>query len=97
MPFFEVRMHIRGIEVPFNGERASGFFANRIVRAPDITTARVAAVRSMHAEWQAGPHAEHNRGGQPIVEPESVVHIGLLRGVFGRKQGYVFYPMESPS
>jgi hypothetical protein len=93
MPYFEVRLHCRGIDVPMEGQRARGFFTNRVVRASDPEAARAAAVDTLRVEWERGPHAALNRSGEVSFEPEEVFSLGAIRGFLAR-QGYAFYTEE---
>jgi hypothetical protein len=96
MPYFEVMLHAHGIDLPIDGENRSigGFYANRVVKVANADVAERIASELLATEWLSGPHAALNRGAAPRIEVDSVSEVSFLRGLFGRRTGYVFYPRE---
>jgi hypothetical protein len=95
MPLFAVRLHGHGIDVPMDDASAGGFFTSRLVRASDAASAKLIAAQRLEAEWNNGPHFKLNRSGVLSVDAESAVRVGIVRALFHRRQGYVFYPLGS--
>ena len=96
MPHFKVMLSGRGIDLPFDGTPAIGFFTTRLVRAPDLATAELDAIELVLSEWRpGGKYAVANQGGAPALMVEDSFPVGFLAGLFGRKgSGYAFYTHE---
>jgi len=95
MPFYQVMLSGRGINLPIEGssEPAIGFFITRIVRASTFADAEHAAKQVIGSEWQS-PRFASNQGGQPSLTLESSSPVGLLKGLFSRPIGYSFFSAE---
>jgi hypothetical protein len=95
MPYFKVILSGKDILYPFDGAPGGviGFFATRVVKAPDLEQAHSAAKELVLAEWRpGGQYAADNRGSAPAVAVEESFPIGLMAGIFGRRpSGYSFY------
>nr|CAG23928.1 hypothetical protein [Pseudomonas aeruginosa] len=96
MPYFKVILSGRGIDLPFDGDSAIGFFTTRLVRSMDPASAESLAKGLVQAEWlPGGTYATVNRGSQPTLSVERSSPVGWLTGTFGRKpSGYSFYRHE---
>ncbi len=97
MAYFRVSFQGKGIRLPFDdGDPAIGFFTTRVVQANSPEDAADVARRVVLAEWRdGGAYAAVNTGEIPRLSVESVVGLGLVRGLFGRKPaGYTFYRHE---
>jgi hypothetical protein len=95
VPFFEVRLHCKGIDVPIDGERARGFFTNRVVLAKDPVSAKDLAVKLLHREWRNGRYFALNASATCEIEAEEANSLGLVRALFGRRQSYAFHTEEA--
>ena len=96
MPYFKVILSGRGIDLPFEGDSAIGFFTTRLVRSVDPAGAELLAKDLVLSEWlPGGTYATVNRGSQPTLSVEQSFSVGWLVGTFGRKpSGYTFYRHE---
>ncbi|MCD9027811.1 hypothetical protein LDO26_06285 [Luteimonas sp. BDR2-5] len=96
MPYFKVMMSGRGIDLSSEGVAIIGFFATRLVRAPDLAAAEQQAKAEILSEWRpGGSYALANRGGVPAVTVEEAFPVGFVVGIFGRRpSGYTFYSHE---
>ena len=94
MPFFEVRLHCSGIDVPINGERARGFFTNRVVRSADPASAMTSAVDLLRREWMESRYFSTSASKNYDIQAEEVNPLGFLQGLLSRRQGYAFHTEE---
>ena len=96
MPYFKVILSGRGIDLPFEGDSAVGFFTTKLVRAADLSSAESLAKALILSEWRSGgTYAQANRGALPTLSVEQSFSVGWLAGAFGRKpSGYTFYLHE---
>jgi len=96
MPHFKVILSGRGIDLPFEGDSAVGFFTTRKVRAADLPDAESLARDLVLAEWRSGgTYSQANRGSLPVLSVEQSFPVGWLAGTFGRNpSGYTFYCHE---
>jgi hypothetical protein len=96
MSYFKVILSGRGIDLPFEGDLAVGFFTTRQVRAADRLDAESLAKDLVLAEWRSGgTYAQSNRGSLPVLSVEQSLPVGWLVGTFGRNpSGYTFYCHE---
>ncbi|MCD9029581.1 hypothetical protein LDO26_15410 [Luteimonas sp. BDR2-5] len=96
MPHFKVILSGRGIDLPFEGDSAIGFFTTRQVRATDLPDAESLAKELVLAEWRSGgTYAQANRGSLPVLAVEHSFSVGWVAGTFGRNpSGYTFYCHE---
>lgn len=96
MSHFKVILSGRGIDLPFEGSSAIGFFTTRVLKAADLPAAESQAMELVLSEWRpGGTYADTNRGSLPALEVEQSFSLGFLVGIFGRKpSGYSFYRYE---
>jgi hypothetical protein len=96
MPHFKIILSGRGIDLPFEGDSAVGFFTTKLVRATDLPSAESLAKDLVLSEWRSGgTYARVNRGSLPALSVEQSFPVGWLVGTLGRKpSGYTFYRHE---
>jgi len=97
MPYFKVILSGRGIDLPFEGHSAIGFFTTRLVRSADPASAEESLAKDLVlSEWlPGGTYAKANHGSPPTLSVEQSFPVGWLAGTFGRKpSGYTFYRHE---
>ena|SRR5690554_3071454 len=96
MPYFKIICSGRGIDLPFEGDSAIGFFTTRLVRAANRSDAESLATDLVRSEWRSGgTYFQANRGALPVLSVEQSFPVGWLAGTFGRKpSGYTFYCHE---
>ena len=96
MPHFKVICSGRGIDLPFEGDSAIGFFTTRLVCATDRSSAESLAKDLVLSDWcSGGTYFQVNRGSLPTLSVEQSFPVGWLAGTFGRKpSGYTFYRHE---
>lgn len=96
MSHYRVILSGRGIDLPFDGGSAVGFFTTRQVRAANLPDAEFFAKELVLAEWRSGgPYAKANRGSLPVLSVEQSFPVSWLTGTFGFKpSGYTFYRHE---
>lgn len=96
MPHFKVIINGRGIDLPFEGESAVGFFTTRKVHAADLSSAEYLAKDLVLSEWRpGGTYAQANLGPVPALSVDQSFRVGWFTGTFGRNpSGYAFYRHE---
>ncbi len=95
MPYFNVMVYGKGINMPFEGtpDPVIGFLTTRRVKAESFERAQVVACALVLCEWQGdGAYAALNRGAVPTLQVEECWEIGWFEALTKRKpDGYTFF------
>jgi hypothetical protein len=96
MPYFQVRLHGEGIDVPSmdGSETMVGFFTTRVVKSHSATEAEAKARQLVTADWVSGSYSTANRSSKIELTVESIAKTTFIRALLFRNSGHVFYTSD---
>ena len=96
MPLFRVLVHGHGIHIPATAESEAiiGFYASRVVRASNPTSAEKEALSRLRGEWARPPLSMHNKGAAPDFIVEQVSLLTFFHALRTSSKGFTFYSQE---